>query len=201
MRNAIIAILFGTSALVTATALAQTAGPTSGTTAAQGQGGPADLCQELLAYAEKKAAEPPEEAQVQAPSPAGAPPPRHNEEGSGRQGGGSIGQSSSTETNTQEAAPPATPVSPGAAPEAASSGHASNTSEQESGATPAGAPVPDAEFKLAGGITVQQVRETAGQSDRQACRDTAQTLRRAGADMPAGLIALAAYEPDPAKRQ
>jgi hypothetical protein len=44
------------------------------------------------------------------------------------------------------------------------------------------------------------VRDLAGGGDRQACRDGAQKMRRAGADMPAPLLALAAYEPDPAKR-
>ena len=48
---------------------------------------------------------------------------------------------------------------------------------------------------------MQQVRDLAGGGDRQACRDMTQELRRAGADLPAALIALAAYEPDPAKRR
>jgi hypothetical protein len=50
-------------------------------------------------------------------------------------------------------------------------------------------------------VTLQQLRDTAQGADLQACRDSAQKLRRAGADMPAALIALAAYEPDASKRQ
>jgi hypothetical protein len=50
-------------------------------------------------------------------------------------------------------------------------------------------------------VTLQLVRDSAQGANRLACRDAAQKMRRAGADMPAALIALAAYEPDAAKRQ
>ena len=202
MRNAVFAILFGSSALVSATALAQTTtGAGSGAATPQAQSGPADLCQELLAYAEKKAAEPPKEAQAQAPTPAAAPLPRTEGKGTGTQGGGSVDQSASRDTSSQGSAPPTTPATPGAASEPATSSHASEGSGQTSGATPPGAPVPKEEFKLAGGVPLQQVQDTVKGGDRQACRDATQKLRRAGADLPAGLIALAAYEPDPAKRK
>ena len=69
------------------------------------------------------------------------------------------------------------------------------------GGAPAAQAGPSGDTKLAEGVTLQQVRDTTGGGDRQACRDSAQKLRRAGADMPAPLLALAAYEPDPAKRQ
>lgn len=201
MRSAILAILFGSSALIAASALAQTTGSTSGAATSQAQSGPADLCQELLAYAEKKASEPPKQAQAQAPSPAGAPPPRTEGQSTGTQGGGSVDRSASRDTSSQTSAPPTTPATPGAASEPATSSHATEQAGQASGATQPGAPVAKEEFKLAGGMTVQQVQDTVKGGDRQACRDTTQKLRHAGADLPAGLIALAAYEPDPAKRK
>jgi hypothetical protein len=203
MRGAVFALLFGSSALIAVSALAQTGAPlsTAPATTARPEAGAADLCQELLAYAEKKSAESPEPLAGQASAPAAAPLPRGDEPATGTQGGGSVGPSTSTNTSSQAAAPPTVPVSSGIAPEAASSPHASGSSGGGAGAMPAGTPGPSAEFKLASGITVQQVRDTASGGDRQACRDAAQMMRYAGADLPAALIALTAYEPDPAKRQ
>lgn len=170
MRTHHLAILLGTSFLLSGFLL-------SGGVAAQ----PADLCRELLAYAEKKAAEPPkEEKSAQAGRQGGL---RNDNHGSGTQGGGSSNSSTSSDTSEQKSAAPAAPVSTGAAAEAASSGHAAGQAGNNSGPT------------LAGGVTIQQVRETSGRGDRQACRETAQIMRRAGADMPAALLALAAYEP------
>ena len=159
-----LAILLGSSFLLSGGAAAQ----------------PADLCRELLAYAEKKVAEPPKEETAQAGKQGGL---RNDHQGSGTQGGGSSNSSTSSDTSEQKTAAPAAPVSTGAAAEAASSGHATGQSDNADGPN------------LAGGVTIQQVRETANRGDRQACRETAQTLRRAGADMPAALLALAAYEP------
>jgi hypothetical protein len=68
------------------------------------------------------------------------------------------------------------------------------------GTSPPGTASSAANFKLAGSVTLQQVRDAAKGGDRGACRQTAQELRRAGATLPAALIALAAYESDPAKR-
>lgn len=188
MRSAVLAVLLGASAFASGPALAQPAAP-------------ADLCRDLLAYAEAKAAEPPKPSPgQQAPAPAAAPLPRADAPASGTQGGGSIGPSSSRELGNQGTAPTTSPVAPGAAPEAAASPHATDASDRGRGASPEGAPVPAAAFRLAGGVTVQQVRDTAGRSERPACREMAQTMRRAGADMPADLIALAAYDPDVAKR-
>lgn len=184
MRSGIFAVLFGSSALIAVSALAQTTAPPSNAPlgTAQPKGGPADVCQELLAFAEMKVAEPPATAAGQATSTQD----------------GSVSPSSSANMRSQAAAPPTVPVS--LAPlEAAVSPHASGSWHGGAGATPAGTPA--TEFKLAGGTALQQVRDTAKGGDRQACRETVQTLRRAGADLPAALIALAAYEPDPAKRQ
>jgi hypothetical protein len=192
MRSAVLAILFGASCLAQP-ALAQDANTQ--------QGGPADLCREFLAFAEKKASEPPKQEQSQAAAPASAPKPRTDSPSGGTQGGGSVSGSASKDTSSQSSAPPTAPVSSGAAPEAASSPHATDSRSSGQGATPAGAAVPKDEFKLAGDIPVKQVRDVAQQGDRQACRDLAQKVRRAGGDMPAALIALAAYEPDPAKRK
>jgi hypothetical protein len=200
-RSALFSLLVGSTTILAASALAQTS-QTADAPAAQSQSGPADLCRELLAYAEMKAKEPPKPAQSQASAPADAPMPRADGQATGTQGGGSVGPSTSTDTSSQGGSAPTTaPVASGAAPEAASSPHATGGSAAGSGATPAGAGTPPEEVKLAADITVQQVRDIAGRGDREACRDTAQTLRRAGADMPAALIALAAYEPDPAKRR
>jgi hypothetical protein len=195
MRRTLSAALFGASVLITVPALGQTANPSSKASSSATPSGPADLCQELLAYAEKKAAEPSKAQAGQAPASAAAPPPRSDEHGSGTQGGGSVGPSSLRDTSAQPAAPPIVPATPGATSEPATSPHAADP------ARASGAAQGTAEIKLAGEVTLQQVRDTAKRGDRQACRETAQKLRRAGADLPADLIALAAYEPDPAIRQ
>lgn len=192
--------VIGASVLMAASAPAQTTGSPPATTKpeAQSQAGPADLCHELLAYADKKASEASKpSAGQQASTPAAAPLPRRDARESGTQGGGSVGPSSSADTSTQASAPPTLPVAPGASPEPATSPYAS----QSSGTAQTGGAEKPEEVKLAGGMALQQVRDTANGGDRQACRDTAQKLRHAGADLPAALIALAAYEPDPAKRQ
>lgn len=185
MHRVALALLLGSAAFLALPAYAQ----------------PADLCRELVAYAEMKLKEPPKHEQGQAASPSTAPKGRSDGQGSGTQGGGSVDQSSSSNTSAQSSAPTTAPVSSGAAPEAASSPHATDGASDGKGATAPGAPVSAAEFKLAGDISVQQVRDLAQGGDRQACRDMAQIMRRAGADMPAALIAMAAYEPDPAKRK
>jgi hypothetical protein len=188
MRCGIFAALFGSSALIAGAALAQKAGP-------------ADVCQELLIYAEMKATQPPVSPPGQASTPAGAALPRADGQATGTQGGGSTSPSSSSNMRSQAATPPTAPIGTGAAPEAAASPHASGPSDGGAGATLAGTPDTPAELRLAGGVTLQQLRDTAKSSERQGCRETVQMLRRAGADLPAALIALAAYEPDPAKRQ
>jgi hypothetical protein len=197
MRSAIAALLLGTTMLV-APAHAQ---DNSQQQAAQSSG-PADLCREMLAYAEKTAAGPQKgEGQAPAGAPAGAPPPRADGQQTGTQGGGSGSGSSSTDTSKQASAPPTAPVTTGAAPEAASSPHATDGAANAQGATQPGANVSPETFKLPGGVSLEQVRETAQKGDRQACRDITQKMRRAGGGLPAELIALAAYEPDPAKRK
>lgn len=145
--------------------------------------GPADLCRELLAFAEKKASEP--EKPDQGKPMSGE---RHDDKASGTQGGGSTNSTSSSGTASQKDAAPTAPVSSGAAAEASTSGH---STDQSSGTGGPG--------DLGGGVTLQQVRDVAGQRDRQACRDAAQTMRRAGAEMPAALLALVAYEPQQAR--
>jgi hypothetical protein len=192
MRSAVLMVLFGASCLVQA-AMAQD-------TAAQ-QGAPADLCRELLAFAEKKASEPPKQAQAQAAAPSGAPAPRADAQSSGTQGGGSVAGGASKDTSAQSSAPTTAPTSSGAAPEAASSPHASDGQNNAKGETQAGAGGAKEAFNFAGDVPFKQVRETVQQADRQACRDLVQKVRRAGGEMPADLLALAAYEPDPAKRK
>ena len=200
MRSALAGLLVG-GALLAVPALAQNAAPAQ----PSGQGGPADLCREMLAYAEKTAAEPPKkdqgQASGQAAGNANAPQPRADGHQTGTQGGGSVSGASSSNTSNQSSAPTTAPVASGAAPEAASSPHATDGNSNAQGATQPGANVPPEEFKLPGGVTLQQVRDTAQKGDRQSCRDTTQTMRRAGGALPADLIALAAYEPDPAKRK
>src|SRR5258708_18538916 len=116
MRSGVFAVLLGSSALIGVSALAQP------------KAGLADVCQELLAYAEMKLAEPPATPAAQAT-------------------GGSVSPTSSTNMRSQAAAPPTVPVS--LAPlEAAVSPHASGSSHGGAGATPAGTPA--TEFKLAG---------------------------------------------------
>jgi hypothetical protein len=192
MRSAVLMVFFGASCLAPA-AMAQDM-------AAQ-QGRSADLCRELLAFAEKKAGEPPKQAQAQAAAPSGAPAPRADGQSSGTQGGGSVAGGASKDTSAQSSAPTTAPASSGAAPEAASSPHASDGQNNGKGETQAGAGGAKEDFKFAGGVPLTQVRETTQQGDRQTCRDLAQKVRRAGGEMPAELLALAAYEPDPAKRK
>lgn len=168
--------------------------------------GPADLCAELIAFAEKEVAakRSPEGKQQnpQAGQSANLPAPRTEEPGTGRQGAGSADGKTSSETGGQTAAPPTTPVSPGAAPEAAASPHATDKSSSAPGATPEGATeVPPEKFELAQGVTLEQLRGVVKAGDRKSCRDAAQKLRRAGVAMPATLLALAALEPRPAKAQ
>lgn len=151
---------------------------TAGAVSAQ-QSGPANLCQELLAFAEKEASKPKETENKQQ-----EPIARTDNRSPGTQGGGSTNSTSSSGTASQKDAAPTAPVSSGAAPEASTSGHSTDQSSEPGGPN-----------DLGGGVSVQQVRDVAGRGDRQACRDTAQKMRRAGAEMPAALIALAAYEP------
>src|SRR5690606_26207736 len=122
--------LFSLSVLFALPALGQTGNPPSDGT------GAADLCQELLAYAEKKAAEPPKDGGgAQAATLPAAPPPRRDDAGSGTQGGGSVGPSASADTSSQEGAPTTVPVAPGAASEPATSPHASEGSSETAGAS------------------------------------------------------------------
>jgi hypothetical protein len=202
MRSAPLAALLGASAFLAVSAIAQTndAAPTTSpahTPTAAPTSGPANLCQELFAYAEETATEPPTSAPADQASTMSL---RSEGDDTGTQGGGSVDASTSTDTSSQEGAPPTAPVATGAAPEAASSPHASD-SARAPGASPAGTAERPGVFTFAGGVTLQQLRAVADSGDRQACRRMAQGLRRAGADMPAELIALAAHEPDPEKRQ
>lgn len=185
MRNTLVALLFGASVLSSAASAQDQAGQ-----------GAADLCKELLAYVEKKTNEPPKDAQAQAP--AAAPAPRGDAQGSGTAGGGSVAADVSKDTSMQSSAPTTAPIAPGAASEPTSSPHATDGKDNAQDSSSSGN---KEEAKLAGGLTVQQVRDAAQAGDRQSCRDTTQKLRRAGGDLPAALIALAAYEPDPAKRK
>lgn len=202
MPSAPLVALLGASAFIAVSAVAQTNDAASTNSPAQTQtaaptSGPADLCQELLAYADETATEPPASAQSDETS---TMPLRREGDDTGTQGGGSVDASTSTDTSSQESAPPTAPVATGAAPEAASSPHASD-SARAPGASPEGTADRPGVFTFAGGVTLQQLRDVAESGDRQACRRMAQDLRRAGAEMPAELIALAAYEPDPEKRQ
>ncbi len=73
-------------------------------------------------------------------------------------------------------------MSSGAAPEAATSPHATEA-------------VKGPLAKLFADVTIEQIRMAAQNRDWGACRDAAQKMRRAGADMPAPLMALAALDP------
>ncbi len=93
----------------------------------------------------------------------------------------------------QAAAPQTLPASPGAAPEPAASPHATTAGGTSGSGT-------GQSFQLPGGVTLDRVKSLAEAGDRQGCRDAAQTMRRAGADMPAPLLALAALDPNAAGR-
>lgn len=180
MRGLFANFLLGAALFAATPASAQSSGGLSSGSAPQA--GPADLCKELLAYAEKAAAETRGSSDDTNKSTPVAP--RQDSQGTGRQGGGSVSTSSSNDTSEQTDAPTTAPAAPAAAPEAASSPHAS-----DGGHGPA-----EAAAQLA------RIREVVERGDRMACRTTVQRLRRSGAEIPAALIALAAYEPDSARR-
>lgn len=186
--------------------------PQSPQQAQQQTQGAADLCAELLGYAEKKLADARQGQQngqqtgagaqngssgtPPAQNPGGAlkggnPPteshadaPRQDSQQSGTQGGGNTSGTSSSNTANQPAAPATAPTTTGAASEAATSPHATDQTTK----------VQTSANEVAG-VSVDDIRGAAGRSDRGACRAAAQKMRRAGADMPASLIALAALDP------
>src|SRR3546814_18161595 len=88
-----------------------------------------------------------------------------------RQGGGSVGPSTSTDTSSQGAAPPTAPATTGAVPEPASSPHATDSSKGDA----------QSASSLLGSITKPQVRVIAKRGNRQACRDTVQKMHSSGA--------------------
>src|SRR3546814_10128017 len=85
-----------------------------------------------------------------------------------RQGGGSVGPSTSTDTSSQGAAPPTAPATTGAVPEPASSPHATDSSKGDA----------QSASSLLGSMTKPQVRVIAKSGNRQACRDTVKKMRR-----------------------
>jgi hypothetical protein len=153
--------------------------------------GPADLCQELLAFVRASSPEPVTAAQpssqtataVQQPaqgSPVPLPAP----------GGGAPQQTSGMSA-------PVAPSGPGASgPQGATQqGSGSPPSGQGAQASVQGATVTVAPSPIKPSVTqIETIEAAARDHSFQGCRDAAQDMRRAGVAMPAPLLALAALD-------
>jgi hypothetical protein len=201
MRSFIMVGIAGVSMLLPAMAVAQSEQPASGAE----RRGPADLCQELLAFvrgpAEKRAAEgksPPGVATaVEAPS--------QDEQIPVAKGGNDASQESAGMSGPVTPSGSGAPGPQGNAQEAPGSA----SSPQGATATPGSAPSADGK-KIAGTAPgsvapaptkdpdagqVEKVEAAARSHDIHQCRAAAQEMRRAGVTMPAPLLALAALDP------
>lgn len=160
-------------------------------------GGPANLCQELVAFVKK-----PEEKKQEAATPAAQATavsnPSGKSEGQPSGGSGQPQQSSSlsgptnsdsgSQGNTQAKVPTSdtrAPVSDGKTVLAQANAAAKNAPAP---GAPAPSPKPDA-------AVVAAIEAAAGTNDQVACRAAARSMRVAGVVMPPPLLALAALNP------
>ena len=165
MRRSLLATVVGTTALFATAVLAQT--PME---APAPRTGPANICQEVVAFLKTP---PPAPAATPAPAPppaATGPAPQAAQTGSNvPQGGGAPA------VEAQKAPPPA---------------GQNATPPQTAGIT---APVPQAPpAPKAPPVSLAQAESLASANDVKGCRDAARTMRLAGVALPAGLLALAA---------
>ncbi|MGU3360088.1 hypothetical protein ACLBWX_07135 [Methylobacterium sp. M6A4_1b] len=184
-RLPFIALLLS-SCLVAPAVFAQDAAPTPATPPAKG---PANLCQELIAFVQK-----PEEKKQEAATPAKQATAVSNSsgksEGQPSTGAGEPQQKSglSGPTNTDTKAPTSdtrAPVSDGKT--VLTQANAAAKSPPSTGAS-APSPKPDP-------AVVAQIEAAAGSNDQTACRAAARAMRVAGVVMPPPLLGLAALNP------
>jgi len=149
-------------------------------TAGGAQAGEANICRELASYVDSATKQAGQEKPSEGNSGTSPGDVRRDGQGTGTQGGGSVSSESSSNDRQQADAPANAPASSSAAPEPATSPHASSDAT-----TPLGGEEkwrrPDHLYAVARG------------GDIPACRKATQDLRRGGVDLPASLIALAAY--------
>jgi hypothetical protein len=132
-------------------------------------GKPANICRELVAFLEQRAAQPPASPPTTSAQDASAPPRAPQ----------TPGQSASVPPGaTQSTAPP--PLG--------------DVPQQNSGLA---APIPPgATAAKPPLLTLEQARAYANANDQRACQEAVRQMRRAGVAMPDGLIALAALRPE-----
>ncbi|WP_287062354.1 hypothetical protein [Mesorhizobium sp.] len=183
-------LLAGIVALSTSTSLAQTStapeptAPAGATPAAQQPGGPANLCQELLAFmkAPAEAASPTAAASAQqsgtSSTSAAAPAKPETGTGSAQKITGQAGVASDAPQPNKEKV---------------ASGSATNAPQKESRA----APVPPSDTSSTpkdSVINAAKAEELAAANDIAQCQKTAREMRVAGVAMPPPLLALAALD-------
>jgi hypothetical protein len=178
MRPTLLAALFGTTALISAAAFAQTSTENPPSTAAPPRGVPANICQELVAFLTPK---PPPPASAATPAPqAAAAPAQTGPAPQAAQTGSPLPQGGSAPAVEAAKVPP--PTGQNATP------------PQTSGLT---APVPQAPpAPKPPPVSLDEAKSLAQGNDIKGCRDAARTIRLAGIAMPAGLLALAAMRED-----
>ncbi len=153
------------------------AGLAAGMSGAEAAGPPANLCQELVAFAHPKVPDAPAgggqpaQAAVQAPDKGAAQQPSS--------GAGETQQKSGLSG-------PVAQTGPGASGPQGQAQAQSQATPAPSGAPAQKKPSPE---------QVAQVDAAAGANDIQACRAAAQSMRKAGVVMPAPLLALSALDP------
>ena len=165
--------------------------------------GPANLCQELLAFMQ---APPPPEGSAPAPAPAKPAAAQTEQAAPARQGAsalaGTTGSGQAASAEPEDEADSAQEVTgqegvatdaPEPSNEKVAAGSVADAPQKESRA----APVPPADVTSTpreAVITVAQAEELATANDIAACQDTARQMRVAGVAMPPPLIALTALD-------
>lgn len=194
-------VLAGILALSASTSLAQTATPQPAAPATEApadqavaaqRSGPANLCQEVLAFMKA----PPE-----APAPAAAKPaaaPAQQSDSAAKQGTTGSGDPAKTEGGTGSAQKitgqdGVATDAPKPGKDNAASGSATNAPQKESRA----APLPPADVTSTpkeSVLTIEAAEQLASANDIAQCQKTAREMRVAGVAMPPPLIALAALD-------
>lgn len=149
------------------------------------QRGPANICQELVAFLQPK---PPAPAPA-AGGPGAAPAPAPG-------GAAPAAQAAPAQAAPAQAAaaPAAGQGSPPPAPGQTSPTGQGTTPQATSGVS---APVPQAQTAAKPSpVSLEEAQALAGSNNLRGCQEAAQKMRRAGVSLPAGLIALAALKPE-----
>ena len=208
MKGAVFAALLGATALVSLPALAQTAAPEQpAQQAGAGSRGPANLCQELIAYVRQATAPAaaPAAAAAQAPQPspaqqvAPAAPPSAGAVATAQPPGRDAPSQSGISGPVSQAQTQGTP-----GPQAAGQSPAVTQPQTPAAPQPGGQAPPPAQAAAAAPAAPQPPKPTAEHlakleaaaqgNDLTACRNYGQQMRRAGMVMPPPLIALAGLD-------